>query len=48
MGRDRPTRARSASGRQVKEGWNVVAVGTDAGWFSAAAAATLAEVESTS
>jgi 4-hydroxy-2-oxoheptanedioate aldolase len=33
---------------RFKEGWNVVAVGTDAGWFSGAAAATRAEVESAS
>ena len=29
---------------RVQEGWDVVAVGTDAGWFSSAAAATRAEV----
>jgi 4-hydroxy-2-oxoheptanedioate aldolase len=33
---------------RLREGWNVVAVGTDVGWFSGAAAATRAEVESTS
>lgn len=29
---------------RVEEGWDVVAVGTDAGWFSSAAAATRAEL----
>ena len=33
---------------RVAEGWDVVAVGTDAGWFSGAAAATRAEAESKS
>jgi 4-hydroxy-2-oxoheptanedioate aldolase len=33
---------------RVAEGWDVVAVGTDAGWFSGAAAATLAAAESKS
>jgi 4-hydroxy-2-oxoheptanedioate aldolase len=33
---------------RVAEGWDVVAIGTDAGWFSAAAAATRAAVESSS
>jgi len=33
---------------RVVEGWDVVAVGTDAGWFSGAAAATLAAAESKS
>ncbi len=28
---------------RVEEGWDVIAIGTDAGWFSAAAAATRAE-----
>jgi len=30
---------------RVAEGWDIVAVGTDAGWFAAAAAATKAAVE---
>lgn len=33
---------------RIKEGWDVVAVGTDTGWLASAAAATLAAVESTS
>jgi 4-hydroxy-2-oxoheptanedioate aldolase len=33
---------------RIAEGWDIVAVGTDAGWFSAAAAATKAAVESSS
>jgi 4-hydroxy-2-oxoheptanedioate aldolase len=31
---------------RVEEGWNVVAVGTDAGWFGKAAAATLCDAQS--
>ena len=31
---------------RIKEGWDVVAIGTDAGWLSSAAVATLAAVES--
>jgi 4-hydroxy-2-oxoheptanedioate aldolase len=33
---------------RLKEGWDVVAIGTDAGWLASAAAATLAAVESSS
>ena len=33
---------------RIKEGWDVVAIGTDAGWLASAAAATLAAVESSS
>ena len=33
---------------RIEEGWDIVAVGTDAGWFSAAATATKAAVESSS
>ena len=33
---------------RVAEGWDIVAVGTDVGWFAAAAAATRAEVDSAS
>jgi 4-hydroxy-2-oxoheptanedioate aldolase len=33
---------------RIAEGWDIVAVGTDTGWFSAAAAATKAAVESSS
>jgi 4-hydroxy-2-oxoheptanedioate aldolase len=33
---------------RLKEGWDAVAIGTDAGWLAAGAATTLAEVESTS
>jgi 4-hydroxy-2-oxoheptanedioate aldolase len=33
---------------RVAEGWGIVAVGTDIGWFSEAAAATRAAVESKS
>jgi hypothetical protein len=33
---------------RLKEGWDVVAIGTDASWLASAAAATLAAVESSS
>lgn len=33
---------------RMEEGWDVVAIGTDAGWLASAAAATLAAVESSS
>jgi 4-hydroxy-2-oxoheptanedioate aldolase len=33
---------------RIAEGWDVVAIGTDTGWFSAAAAATRAQAESKS
>ncbi|MEM7192698.1 MAG: aldolase/citrate lyase family protein, partial [Pseudomonadota bacterium] len=33
---------------RIKEGWDVITIGTDAGWLSAGAAATLAAVESPS
>lgn len=33
---------------RIKEGWDVVTIGTDAGWLSAAAAGTLVAVESSS
>ena len=33
---------------RIKEGWDVVAIGTDTGWLSAGAATTLAAVESSS
>ncbi|MDJ0514416.1 MAG: aldolase/citrate lyase family protein [Methyloceanibacter sp.] len=33
---------------RIKEGWDVVAIGTDTGWLAAAAASTLAEAESSS
>lgn len=33
---------------RIEEGWDIVAVGTDMGWFEGAATATRAEVDSTS